>query len=121
MIIRVACLTAAAGTGNGPAMTAKVALYRKLRKLQQNDLAAIVHVSQAHISRIENGDEGPPLHLFRKIASALNVSLSDLFADDTDAAKLILMDAYRQADERGRQLLLALAEQAKSVSPPGDQ
>ena len=67
---------------------------RALRGLNQTQLAEMVGVKQPHISRIERGDEGPPLKLFRAIAEALGVSLADLFADERSAAERDLLDAF---------------------------
>ena len=73
-----------------------IARLRRIRGLNQSELADMVNVSQAHISRLENGDEGPPLSLFREIATALKVSLPDLFADERTREEWELMDAIRR-------------------------
>ena len=71
-----------------------IASIRRLRGLNQAQLAEKVGVSQPHISRIEKGDEGPPLALFRQVAEALNVTLSDLFAEDRGAAHRYLIEMF---------------------------
>lgn len=98
-----------------------IAHYRKLRGLNQDELGDLVGVKQPHISRIENGDEGPPLRLFREIADALGVTLSDLFADRMDAAELVLIDAFRGAQEKERRMMLALATEAANHPQTADQ
>lgn len=94
-----------------------IAYYRKLRGLSQTDLGDRVGVKQPHISRIENGDDGPPLSLFKEIAKALNVSLSDLFSDSMTPAEVMLLDAFRRADEKARRMMQALAQEA-TIQPP---
>lgn len=89
-----------------------IAYYRKLRGLSQGELGQMVGIRQPHVSRIEGGDEGPPLRLFRDIANALNVSLADLFSDEMNQALVILSDAYRSAPESNRQMMLAMARAA---------
>ena len=68
---------------------------RKSRGLNQTELGELVGITQPHISRIENGDEGPPLSLFRQIAEALGVTLADLFADDRSPAERALLESFR--------------------------
>lgn len=97
-----------------------VAYYRKLRGLSQEQLAEKIGVKQPHISRIEKGDDGPPLRLFKEIADALNISLSDLFSDEMTAAELMVLDAYRAGSDDARRLLHALAVEAKSRPPTSD-
>jgi transcriptional regulator with XRE-family HTH domain len=97
-----------------------IAYYRKLRGLSQGDLAQKVGVKQPHISRIENGDDGPPLRLFTEIAQALEVSLSDLFAESMDKAALMVIDAYRHGSEDTRRMMSAMAKEATAPQPPND-
>lgn len=99
------------------AMT-NVKYYRTLRGLTQQQLAEKASVSQPHVSRIENGDEGPPLSTYRLIAEALDVSLVDLFSTELDRAVLILVDAYRQSSETSKRMMMALA---KEVTDEEDQ
>ena len=73
-----------------------IAHYRKLRGLTQADLADMVGIKQPHISRIEKGDEGPPLSLFRAIAESLDVQLSDLFSEEMTKAEMELLSGFRR-------------------------
>lgn len=94
-----------------------VAKFRDLKNLRQGDLAAMVGVSQPHISRIENGDEGPPLALFREIANALGVTLADLFADDRSESELALLEIFRQLPDARKQGWIDMARAV--LSEPG--
>lgn len=81
----------------------------------------MVGVRQPHISRIENGDEGPPLSLFRSIAEALGVSLADLFADDRTTAETLLLDVFRRQSPDRQKGWLDMAKLALSETPPEEQ
>ena len=93
-----------------------IAHYRKLRGLSQSELAELVGVRQPHISRIEGGDEGPPLKLFRDIADALEVSLADLFAEDLSRAEIDLLQGFRSLPAH---LQKGWIEMAKAAASPG--
>ena len=60
----------------------RAAKIRKAKGLSQSELAERVGVEQPKISRFERGSDGITLGLVREIARALEVSLSDLFAED---------------------------------------
>lgn len=98
---------------------------RKMRGLRQNDLADMVGISQPHISRIEGGDEGPPLSVFRSIADALNVPLSALFADRRSTLEQILLDAFRALPENRREGWVEMARlvqsEMKAIDRAGEQ
>lgn len=93
-----------------------IAHYRKIRGMSQEDLAQMVGVSQPHISRMEKGDDGPPLRLFREIAAALGVSLADLFSEKMDRSALMLHEAYQRSDDRHKKLILAMVKQVEAAS-----
>lgn len=73
----------------------KAAQIRKSKGLSQVELAELVGVEQPTISRFERGHDGITLGLVRQIAAALNVSLSDLFADDRAEKEQELLAAFR--------------------------
>lgn len=98
-----------------------VAHYRKLRGLTQDDLADKVGVSQPHISRIEKGDDGVPLSLFKTIADALGVKLYDLFSEEMAGAEVILLDAYRRVSPQIRKSWVEMARVAVDQPPLDDQ
>ncbi|WP_167622085.1 helix-turn-helix domain-containing protein [Paracoccus sp. AK26] len=98
-----------------------IAQIRKVRGLRQNDLAEMVGVTQPHISRIEKGDEGPPLSLFRTIADALNVPLAALFSDERAEAEQMLIDAFRTLPSGRREGWLEMARLIQSEAKAADQ
>lgn len=59
--------------------------------INQKELAAKVELSTTSLSRIITGDQKPSLDTLEKIASALNVGISDLFGDSvtSDANTII--------------------------------
>lgn len=98
-----------------------IARIRKARGLRQNDLAEMVGVKQPHISRIEAGDEGPPLALFRLIADALDVPLAALFSDARSNAEQALVDAFRKLAPGRREGWLDMARIVQAEAQAGGQ
>lgn len=60
----------------------KIIKARKRQKLSQADLAALIGVSQASISRIEKSEQHPDFKLYAKIAKALKVDLKDIAPEE---------------------------------------
>lgn len=52
--------------------------------MSQQDLADAVDVTRQTISAIERGDYNPTINLCIRICKALNVTLNDLFWEETD-------------------------------------
>jgi transcriptional regulator with XRE-family HTH domain len=57
----------------------KIREYRKSKKLSLQDLAYSIGMEKSNLSIIENGKSNPQLLTYAKIASALDISLKDLF------------------------------------------
>jgi transcriptional regulator with XRE-family HTH domain len=90
-----------------------ISRLRKAKGLTQNDLAEMTGITQASISRAENGDDGVTLGNYKSIAAALNVRLSDLFADNRSAVEQAILTAYRELPpdrQKGWQDALGIAE-----------
>lgn len=98
-----------------------IARIRKSKGLRQNDLAEMVGVKQPHISRIEAGDEGPPLSLYRSIAEALGVPLSELFTEARGAAEQILIEAFRDLPDARKDAWIEMAKLVQIEGRTGDQ
>ena len=62
----------------------KVAYYRKLRGLTQENLASIAHISQSSVGRIERGryNHNIPMSVLMDIADALGIDFSLLITFD---------------------------------------
>lgn len=57
---------------------------RKARKLSLRDVAFKIGMEPSNLSVIENGKSNPQILTYARIASALNVTLTDLFEIDFD-------------------------------------
>ncbi len=57
----------------------QIVKLRKAKGISQSDLAELVNVSDATISRLERGVSTPSIQTLEKISHALNVRLKDLF------------------------------------------
>jgi transcriptional regulator with XRE-family HTH domain len=75
-------------SARGPSQTerahvlgARLRQLRRAKKLTQNEVAVQVPMSAANLSRIENGDQGPPSdEVLEGLAHALNADLPELLA-----------------------------------------
>jgi transcriptional regulator with XRE-family HTH domain len=61
---------------------AKFLELRKKNKLSQKDLAGIAEIGQTTISDIEAGKKSPNAVTIEKICSALNMTLTEFFAEE---------------------------------------
>lgn len=68
--------------------------------------------ASARMNRYEKGARAPAIEVAERIAAALDVPLSYLYAQDDDEATLLL--AYHKMNSEQRQKLLALALTVKS-------
>ncbi len=109
--IRHAVLPPALPHGMMQAMN--IAKLRKIRGLTKVDLAEMIGTTQPTISRAERGDGGVTLDVLRACAEALEVTLSDLFADDRAAAHQALLDAFDNLPQARQQVWLAMADLAQ--------
>ena len=66
----------------------KIRELRKSKKLSLRDLAYRIGMESSNLSVIENGRSNPQLLTYAKIASALEVSLADIFEVSFDFSQL---------------------------------
>ena len=78
----------------------KIKEYRKLRGLTQKELGDKVGVKHNTISGYENGSSEPEQDLLFKIATALDVSINDLFPRTTPETPTTDLPALSAKDER---------------------
>ena len=78
---------------------AKVAYYRTLRQLTQDQLAQKIHISRSTLGRIERGkyEEGVSLSTLMDIADGLHIELSYLVSF-TEEEKKVWWEADEGAD-----------------------
>ena len=62
----------------------RIIYLRKKRKMSSLDLAVAADINRNYLSDLERGQRNPTLKILRKIAIALNIDLSDLFAGISD-------------------------------------
>lgn len=64
----------------------RIKAARERKNMTQEDLAALIDISPAHISVIERGTNIPRIDTFVAIANALGVSADELLVDVVDHA-----------------------------------
>ena len=94
---------------------------RKLRGLNQQQLAEMVGVDQSTIQRAETMHQSAKLATYRMCAEALGVTLPELFSDDRAAAEAELIRLFREIPEEKHPDLLRLLALAKDVRKKSDQ
>lgn len=80
-------------SGIAPGMN--LARLRELRGLSQGDLADMIGVSQATISRAESGHPSAKLETYTKCAEVLGTTLAEIFADDRSVVEAQLVRRFR--------------------------
>jgi transcriptional regulator with XRE-family HTH domain len=97
-----------------------IVTLRRMRGLNQEQLAEMAGISQGHVSRAEAGDDGVTLGKLKAIAAALKVPLADLFQDRTQTeAEIVQM--YRTLKPEQQQVWLELSRTFSSSQPQGQQ
>lgn len=71
----------------------KIKETRKRVKMTQFDLANLVGVDPKYISRIETGTSYPSLSVCEKIFDILNIKVKNIFEDDFDMDKEVLISS----------------------------
>ncbi|EAY25439.1 helix-turn-helix domain-containing protein [Microscilla marina] len=92
---------------------------RSKKSLSQKEVALSVGIDRGQYSRFENGKAEPSLATIKKIAQALNVKLSDLFAEndelDIDSYDKTLVEKIQlieELDEAQKQSLYTMIDTA---------
>lgn len=67
----------------------RLRILRTEKKMSQEELSFKAGISPAHLGQIERAEKKPTLETIGKLAEALDISLSDLFAFDTDTGTLM--------------------------------
>lgn len=89
---------------------------RRMRGLNQEQLAEMAGISQGHVSRAEKGDDGVTLGKLKSIADALDVPLADLFQSRTQAEAEVVQ-IYRKLKPQQQALWLELSRTFASSQP----
>lgn len=80
----------------------KIKLYRENKKMTQNDIADILKVSSATISKYESGALEPNIESLKKLAELFEISIDELLKDEEgkfDISKINVLDTLREQKE----------------------
>ena len=72
----------------------KIKLYRELNKMTQNEIADILEVSTATISKYESGTLEPNIESLKRLAETFNITVDELIKDEErfDVSKINVLD-----------------------------
>lgn len=90
-------------------VTMNLSNLRKLRGINQTELADMIGATQPTISRLERGDDGCTIGQYKRCAEVLGVQLADLFTDDRTRAENELLDLFRKQPQARRDGWLDMA------------
>ena len=79
----------------------KVKLYRENKKMTQNEIANILDVSPATVSKYESGSLEPNIESIKRLAELFEVSIDELLSDEEkfDISKINVLDILREQKE----------------------
>jgi len=93
----------AAGTGNGPVdLGERLRAIRLLRRRTLKDVAAAAGVSESFVSQLERGRSSASVATLQRLAAALGIEVSDLFAPEGLPRPRVLRREARQLLVWGR-------------------
>lgn len=81
----------------------KIKEYRELNKMTQKDIAEILGVEPATISRYEAGTIEPSIESLKRLAETFNVTVDELIKDEEkfDVSKINVLEVLREQKEMG--------------------
>ena len=79
----------------------KIKLYRESNKMTQNEIADILEVSTATISKYESGTLEPNIESLKRLAETFNITVDELIKDEEkfDVSKINVLDVLREQKE----------------------
>lgn len=80
----------------------KIKLYRENKKMIQNEIANILNVSPATVSKYESGALEPNIESLKKLAELFEISIDELLNDQEekfDVSKIDVLDILREQKE----------------------
>ena len=80
----------------------KIKLYRENKKMTQNDIANILNVSPATVSKYETGSLEPNIESLKRLAELFEISIDELLNDEEDKfdiSKIKVLDILREQKE----------------------
>lgn len=92
----------------------RIQLFRKKKKLTQEQLAEMINVSPNHLSAIERGVYGVKLDTLIRIMNILDCTADDIFADVLSCGYKIkasrLSDELKQLSAKDQSVILSLVD-----------
>lgn len=80
----------------------KIKLYRENKKMTQNDIADILEVNAATVSKYESGALEPSIESLKRLAELFEISIDELLSDEEgkfDISKINVLDTLREQKE----------------------
>ena len=79
----------------------KIKLYRENKRMTQNEVASILNVSPATISKYESGALEPNIESLKRLAELFEISIDELLSDEKefDISKINVLDILREQKE----------------------
>lgn len=79
----------------------KIKLYREKKRMTQNEVADILNVSPATISKYESGALEPNIESLKRLAELFEISIDELLSDEKefDISKINVLDILREQKE----------------------
>lgn len=79
----------------------KIKTYRELNKMTQNEIAEILEVSTATISKYESGLLEPNIESLKRLAQTFNITIDELIKDEEkfDVSKVNILKTLREQKE----------------------
>ena len=77
----------------------KIKLYRENKKITQNDVADILDVSPATVSKYESGALEPNIESLKRLSELFKISIDELLNDEEekfDISKINVLDILRE-------------------------
>lgn len=81
----------------------KIKEYRELNKMTQKDIAEILRVEPATISKYEAGTIEPSIESLKRLAETFNITVDELIKDEEkfDVSKINVLEVLREQKEMG--------------------
>lgn len=81
----------------------KIKAYRELNKMTQKDIAEILGVEPATISKYEAGTIEPSIESLKRLAETFNITVDELIKDEEkfDVSKINVLEVLREQKEMG--------------------
>ena len=79
----------------------KIKIYREKKRMTQNEVADILNVSPATISKYESGALEPNIESLKRLAELFEISIDELLSDEEkfDISKINVLDILREQKE----------------------